>query len=245
MELKFKVPKFRRGLNVTFRKASDKYLQVENGTELDLVETDGPPIGGGYLIEAIPLHWRHDQDVIKGLCRFEHDPHCHDIGGLAAAMNEAYGVNAWGPEVVALLFLVGNEVPEEPLVLTEGDALADLEDRPRPDNPTVPPTAESDSPPPPPSSDTLQPENSDSSSATEEPAPSEPQEDPVPRADEPESTPVTKVFTDRGGTDWGYKITQAGVVVLKRETDDLMWTEDVEEDGWPSAIREAVETLRS
>jgi hypothetical protein len=102
-QLDFINPMFHPGLNMTCR-LGQKWLQAKPGDILTICDVNGVKVGTGIAIttaltkfSALPQAW----------LRFEHDPPCRHLTGLAEAMRLSYG-DAFNisSEVVSLLFWV-------------------------------------------------------------------------------------------------------------------------------------------
>jgi len=260
MRMKFLVPTFRRGLNVSIRQG-EKYLNL-NGEEIEIVATESPEevLGQGMIIETIPLHWKNEQHVIKGLTAFNQDPAAREINDLSQAMARAYGLNEWGPDVIAILFLVkeglhdqNDEDDSEEVIITSDD-VGNVEDvlgndpgsssGASEENPVPESTATSEQPSETPNEESPSTEDPASPSTSEgEADPSSDSPSTTPRADEPlETTPMVTVFTDRGNTRWGYQLSEKGAQVFSADMSHGgggAWMPCSMDDA-PSAVTDAI-----
>jgi hypothetical protein len=101
MKLLFKTFEFREGVNVTVRNGS-KWC-VPPGTKLEIAETgkEDDVRRTGTVLIAATLNYG---DISQHWLDREHAEEARTLEGLSAAMDRAYGVGAWGPEVTVLFF---------------------------------------------------------------------------------------------------------------------------------------------
>ncbi len=106
--LEFLNPKFNKGLNATIRNGL-KWADAKPGEILNIRKTGSDvDIAVGRVLIAIGISIPNSEIELlpQEWLNYEHDENCRTHAGLREAMDRAYGVGKWGPEIVVLFFNV-------------------------------------------------------------------------------------------------------------------------------------------
>lgn len=114
-EIKFKKPKFRKGLNVTVRKGTkwaERIGQVKEGKPFVVLEMfDENKNEIGFLFPWDVIIRNFGQVRYRHLI-FEHDPNCRTVEGFKKVMQDIYGEIKEDEKVTFIYFLHSIEDPE-------------------------------------------------------------------------------------------------------------------------------------